>query len=134
MEKIDKGIKIRPLGFLSILYVTLFFFTLFCIFVSLIQNDINQIKIIEDFLCVFGVSFVFLLPIFGQKIVVKNKKMSVYLWGKNKYTFDLTVPHEAEFGFYYQDKLSKLLHGGNRKFASVQVKNEKQKVSFPVDL
>lgn len=132
MEKIDKGIKIRPLGFLSILYVTLFFFTLFCIFVSLIQNDINQIKIIKDFLCVFGVSFVFLLPILGQKIVVKNKKMSVYLCGRKKWTFDLTVPHDAEFGFYYQGKLDKLLKR-NRKYQSIQVKTEKQKVSFPVD-
>lgn len=132
MEKIDKGIKIRPLGFLSILCVILFFFTLFCIFDLLIQNDINQIAIISAFLVAFLFSFIFLLPIFGQKIVVQNKKMFVYLCGRKKWTFDLTVPHEAEFGFYYQDKLSKLLHGGNRKFASVQVKNEKQKVSFPV--
>lgn len=132
MEKIDKGIKIRPLGFCSILYVTLFFFTLFCIFDSLIQNDINQIAIISAFLVAFLFSFIFLLPIFGQKIVVQNKKMFVYLCGRKKWTFDLTVPHEAEFGFYYQGKLDKLLKR-NRKYQSIQVKTEKQKVSFPVD-
>lgn len=132
MEKIDKGIKIRPLGFLSILCVILFFFTLFCIFDLLIQNDINQIAIISAFLVAFLFSFIFLLPIFGQKIVVQNKKMFVYLCGRKKWTFDLTVPHEAEFGFYYQGKLDKLLKR-NRKYQSIQVKTEKQKVSFPVD-
>ena len=132
MKKTVYETKIRPFGFISILFSTLFSLVLLSIIVQLLQNGINLIAIISAFLVAFLFSFIFLLPIFGQKIVVQNKKMLVYLCGRKKWTFDLTVPHEAEFGFYYQGKLEKLLNR-NRKYQSIQVKTEKQKVSFPVD-
>ncbi|MBO7485312.1 MAG: hypothetical protein J6T84_04560 [Spirochaetaceae bacterium] len=133
MRKIVYETKIRPLGFCSILFLTLFFLPLLCIIVPSIQKDCNIIEIIKEFPFAFLVGLIFLLPILGQKIVVQNKKMSVYLWGRKKWTFDLTVKQEAELGFYYQDKFDKLLHR-DRKYFSIQVKKEKQKVSFPVDL
>ena len=133
MKKIVYETKIRPLGFCSILLLTLFFLSLLCIIVPSIQKEINLIKLIKGFLFVFLLSLVFLLPILGQKIVIHNQKMSVYLWGRKKWSFDLTVIQKAEFGFYYQDKFDKLLNP-NRKYPSIQVKEEKQKISFPVDL
>lgn len=145
-KKVDKTI-IRPLGFCAILFLVLGFLVLACIIVTFIQNNVSTIKNIKDlhsflklslsalltFLFAFLLDFVFLFPIFGQKVVVQDKKMSVYFWGKNKYTFDLTVPHETEVGFYYQDKLDKLLHR-NRKYLSIQVKTGKDKTCFPVSL
>ena len=145
-KKVDKTI-IRPLGFCAILFLALGFLVLACIIVTFIQNNVSTIKNIKDlhsflklslsafltFLFAFLLDFVFLFPIFGQKVVVQDKKMSVYVWGKNKWTFDLSAHHEAEFGFYYQDKIDKLLHR-NRKYLSIQVKTEKDKACFPVSL
>ena len=145
-RKADKT-TIRPLGFCSILFLTLFFLVLLCIIVPFIQNAVLMIKNIKDlhsffkfslfafltFLFAFLLGFIFLFPIFGQKVVVQDKKMSVYVWGKNKWTFDLSAHHEAKFGFYYQDKLDKLLHR-DRKYLSIQVKTGKDKACFPVSL
>lgn len=143
MKKNEGKTTIRPLGFCSILFFSL---ALSCVIFPLLQNAVLLTRHIKDFhsllqisfstfftfLIAFLAGFVFLFPVLGQKVVVQDKKMSVYLWGKNKWTFDLSVLHEAELGFYYQNKFEKLLHY-NRKYLSIQVKTGRSKACFPVD-
>ena len=130
----------RPLGFLALLFFAIWLFFFLCLIFLLFKCTKNFSFSFESiFSCllkglfVLLVTFIFLFPLLGQKIVVKENKMHVYLWGKRKWSFDLALPHKAEFGFYYQGKFDRLFHP-SRKYPSIQVKGQDKNACFPVDL
>lgn len=128
---------IRPFGFVSLIFLTLGLFFFLGIILPVVKDFCFSVKSLlsglSTFFFAFVVSFIFIFPVLGQKIVVQENKMLVYLWWKKKWIFDLTLPLKAKFGFYYQDKFDKTFNP-SRKYPSVQVKEEKKKTSFPVDL
>ena len=124
----------KPIGCTSIFFLSLGLMMLsFSLFIFL-----NPIKIDLFFYgFLFGIlGFIFTFNVFGQKIVVQNNKMYVYLWGKNRWTFDLASLHQAEMGFYYRNKIDAILYDSryHRKHFSIQVMTEEEKTCFPVDL
>ena len=124
----------RPLGFESVLFLAFGLMMLsFSLIMFLPPIKINSIA----YGTLSGIfASVFTFNVLGQKIVIHENKMYVYLWGINRWAFDLTYPHLAKMGFFYQDKIDYFLHGkkNNRKHFSIQVRTEKEKTCFPVDL